>query len=149
MKNLNEIIESLKIGSKSKVNDYANEYKEYGEGDFEQLDVEDFVNDKFSIQMRDNDIIKFYNTLKEYKINPDAKFWHIPEENVDKKIYTKLSVLGSKDPGYNSCYINIGDSKRPRLQIAFKEYPKTNLFVIIFVDNTNGKLINEYFLYMS
>ena len=59
MKELNNfIIEKLKINSKSNINNISDEeYEVYGKGEFEQLDVEDFVKNAFDMNMKDNDIM--------------------------------------------------------------------------------------------
>ena len=141
------LIEKLKIDSKSKFSNIEDNYEEFGKGEFEQLDIEDFVKNVFDMNMKDNDIIKFYNKLKYYKIDPDTKFWHIPEKNVDKKIYTKIQILISKDSDVGADIMTINVSKNDALQIRFYNFPNTHLFIIVFVKHHKGSLINEYFLH--
>ena len=97
--------------------------------------------------MTDQKIIDFYSNLKYYKIDPDTIFYYISNENVDKKLATKIEVLKSKDPNTEFNYLNIGNSKKPELQISFKNFPNKKIFIIVFVAYIDGKLINEYFLY--
>lgn len=140
------IIEKFKINSKT-VNNLNSEYEKFGKGKFEILDVEDFVKEVFNIKMTDQKIIDFYNNLKYYKIDPDTEFYHIPNKNIDNKLKTKFDILKSKDSNTEYNYLNVGNSKRPELQIAFKNFPNKKIFTIVFVAYINGKIINEYFLY--
>lgn len=140
------ILEKLVINSKF-TDDSIKKYEEFGKGELSSLDVEDFVKEVFNINMTDQKIIDFYYNLKGYRIDPDVIFYYISNENVDKKLATKFAVLKSKESMMSSYYINIGDSKKPELQIVFKDYPSKKLFTIVFAGYIDGKLINEYFLY--
>ena len=148
MKKINQYItEKFKINSKT-VNNSNLEYENFGKGEFETLDVEDFIKEVFNVNMTDQKSIDFYHNLKYYKIDPDTEFYHISNENVDKKLATKFDVLKSKDPNTEFNYLNVGNSKRPELQISFKNFPNKKIFAIVFVAYINYKTLNEYYIYI-
>ena len=96
MKKVIDIIEGLKINSKTKLH---NDYEDYGEGEMDNLNIDHSLRELFNINLLDNELISFtveiYDMMKKYKIPVNDKFYHIEDKNVQPggKLIIHIYVL--------------------------------------------------------
>ncbi len=142
MKNLKNIIEGLKINSKTKI---RNDYEDYGKGEMDNLSIDDSLCKLFNINLSDNKltdvIVEIYDMMKKYKIPINDKFYHIEDKNVQPG--GKLIIHIRKS--------NLEDEKRliinKDVQIGIYKTPE--YFIVAFIGyNKNNKLINDYYLHI-
>ena len=141
MKKLKDIIEGLKINSKTKLH---NDYEDYGEGEMDNLSIDDSLRELFNINLPDNELISFtvevYDMMKKYKIPVNDKFYHIEDKNVQRG--GKLIIHIRKS--------NLEDEKRLIINkdVQIGIYKTSDFFIVAFIGyNKNHKLINDYFLH--
>jgi len=140
MKKLLNIIEGIRINSKTKLH---NEYEDYGKGEMDDLNIEYSLHELFNINLTDNELISFnveiYNMMKKYKISSHDKFYHIEDKDINKKFYAHIRPSNCDE----TKYLNIKNDA----QIHIHKTP--NFFIIGFIGyNKNQKLINDYFLHI-
>ena len=140
MKSLFNIIqEKLKISSKTKLH---NDYEDYGEGEMDNLSIDDSLHELFNINLSDNELISFtveiYNMMKKYKIPVNDKFYHIKDKDLNKKFYTYIRPS------------NCSETKVLTIKkdIQIHIYKTPNFLIIGFIGYKNHKLINDYFLHI-
>ena len=141
MKKVIDIIEGLKINSKTKLH---NDYEDYGEGEMDNLSIDDSLRELFNINLPDNELISFtvevYDMMKKYKIPVNDKFYHIEDKNVQPG--GKLIIHIRKS--------NLEDEKRLIINkdVQIGIYKTSDFFIVAFIGyNKNHKLINDYFLH--
>lgn len=139
MKKLKDIIEGLKISSKTKLH---NDYEDYGEGEMDNLNIDDSLRELFNINLPDNELISFtveiYDMMKKYKIPVNDKFYHIKDKDINKKFYTYIRPS------------NCGETKVLNIKkdAQIHIYKTPDFFIIGFIGYKNNKLINDYFLHI-
>ena len=141
MKKVIDIIEGLKINSKTKIH---NDYEDYGKGEMDNLSIDDSLRELFNINLPDNELISFtvevYDMMKKYKIPVNDKFYHIEDKNVQPG--GKLIIHIRKS--------NLEDEKRLIINkdVQIGIYKTSDFFIVAFIGyNKDHKLINDYFLH--
>lgn len=141
MKKVIDIIEGLKINSKTKIH---NDYEDYGKGEMDNLSIDNSLRELFNINLPDNELISFtvevYDMMKKYKIPVNDKFYHIEDKNVQPG--GKLIIHIRKS--------NLEDEKRLIINkdVQIGIYKTSDFFIVAFIGyNKNHKLINDYFLH--
>lgn len=139
MKKLKDIIEGLKINSKTKLH---NDYEDYGEGEMDNLNIDHSLRELFNINLSDNELISFtvevYDMMKKYKIPVNDKFYHIKDKDINKKFYIYISTSNCSE----TKNLNIKNDAQIRI------YKTPDFFIIGFIGYKNNKLINDYFLHI-
>jgi hypothetical protein len=139
MKKLKDIIEGLKINSKTKLH---NDYRDYGEGEMDNLNIDHSLCELFNINLSDNELISFtveiYDMMKKYKIPVNDKFYHIKDKDLNKKFYTYIRPSNCDETKVLTI------KKDTQIHI----YKTPDFFIIGFIGYKNNKLINDYFLHI-